>query len=139
MPTGHARTAALLRSGHPGDLPVRRGHPLFGRRLSGDLACFPAGDCRGPGASPHGPGRVCPRIEHLASGPGGAALKETLNTTTARALVMQLVMQVPGWLPKRGDLEDHRRHRKKPLSWSYPAQGRTVSPVGLTGFEPATP
>src|ERR1700716_363100 len=72
------------------------------------------------------PGRVCPRIEHLASGPGGAALKETLNTTTARAVVMQLVMQVPGWLPKRGDLDDHRRQRKKPLSWSYPAQGLLV-------------
>jgi hypothetical protein len=37
MPTGHARTAALLRSGHPGDLPVRRGHLFVA------LAARPAG------------------------------------------------------------------------------------------------
>jgi hypothetical protein len=74
MPTGHARTAALLRSGHPGDLPVRRGHPFFDRRLPGDLACFFRGRLPGTGRQPACPGRACPRIEHLASGPGGAAL-----------------------------------------------------------------
>ena len=28
---------------------------------------------------------------------------------------------------------------KKPLTWCYPAQGLLVLPVGMTGFEPATP
>ena len=93
MPTGHARTAALLRTGRPGDLPVQRGHSLFGLRwLAGDLACFPRAT-----AGDRAPARMAPAgfARGLSTWP---AAPEALNTTTARALVMQLVMQVPGWL-----------------------------------------
>jgi hypothetical protein len=76
MPTGHARTAALLQSGHPGDLPVRRGHLSLVGGSPGDLACFFRGRLPGTGRQPACPGRACPRIEHTASGPGGAAFNK---------------------------------------------------------------
>src|SRR3981081_2180198 len=100
MPTGHARTAALLRSGHPGDLPVRRGHPLFGRRLPGDLACFPAGDCRGPGASPHAPAGLARGLSTWPSAPAGPPRpsKETLNTAAGAPSVRQDVAAINEWL-----------------------------------------
>jgi hypothetical protein len=71
MPTGHARTAALLRSGHPGDLPVRRGHLSLIGGSPGDLACFPAGDCRGPGASPHAPAGLARGLSTRPAAPEG--------------------------------------------------------------------
>jgi hypothetical protein len=80
MPTGHARTAALLRSGHPGDLPVRRGHlvplALAARPAGGRWARHFRGRPAGTGRQPACPDGACPRVKHLPSGPGGAALNK---------------------------------------------------------------
>jgi hypothetical protein len=75
MPTGHARTAALLRSDIPETCPSGEDTSLWSAapRRSGLLS---RGRLQGTGRQPACPGRACPRIEHLASGPGGVALNQ---------------------------------------------------------------